>query len=478
MSDEVKPGVDVAKGAEIDIAFDTGLCIHSRFCVLQAPAVFKANTPGEWIFPDKMPAHALAAVARNCPSGAITYRARDTVLDETDPPVNTIRLRQDGPYAVNARIVMPGAQGDVRRRTLCRCGGSKNKPYCDGTHATIKFEATGEPPTQPFSPLDPRDGALEITPMRDGPLEVKGAAELVSGTGRTFGKTVHVLLCRCGGSSTKPFCDGTHALNGFTDRVGFEPPEPARPDVPVPSLADWAGGGAMLKALTIAFYEKVPHEPLLAPVFRNMDRYHAERVADFIAEVFGGAPLYSDEGGSHIGMIVKHLGRGITEAQRARWVELMIETATEIGLPSDAAFRDAFVAYLEWGSRLAVINSAPDIAKPEGHWPMPKWGWGAARGPGESNEPARRVTPRSIGAAIGVPAFAARAHGAARVPRPACISTAAARPARAVGRCAAPRRAPRPCPAAARSRSTAVACREARPRSGSAADVPSRGPAG
>ena len=84
-------------------------------------------------------------------------------------------------------------------------------------------------------------------------------------------------------------------------------------------------------------------------------------------------------------MIVKHLGRGITEEQRARWVELMIETATEIGLPADPAFRNAFVAYLEWGSKLALINSAPGIGKPEGDWPMPKWGWGPARGPGESS---------------------------------------------------------------------------------------------
>jgi hemoglobin len=112
-----------------------------------------------------------------------------------------------------------------------------------------------------------------------------------------------------------------------------------------------------------------------------MDRRHAEHVADFLAEVFGGPPIYSSEGGSHIGMIVKHLGRAITEQQRARWVELMIETADEVGLPADPAFRDAFVAYLEWGSKLAVINSAPGIAKPEGDWPMPKWGWGASRGP-------------------------------------------------------------------------------------------------
>jgi len=374
---------EIAQGREIEVSFDTGLCVHSRFCVLQAPDVFKANTPGEWIFPDRMTAPALAAVARNCPSGAITYRAGDTRLDEADPPVNTVRLRQDGPYAVNARIeiVGHGKETAVHRRTLCRCGASANKPFCDGSHARIGFQATGEPETQPYDALDPRDGLLTITPMKDGPLEVHGAAELVSGTGRTFAKTRHALLCRCGGSSAKPFCDGTHALNGFTDRAGYQSPEPPAPDIAIPSLAQWAGGSDMLKALTVAFYNKVPGDPLLAPVFAQMDPRHGEHVADFLAEVFGGPPLYSSEGGSHIGMIAKHLGREITEAQRARWVELMIETADEIGLPNDAAFRDAFVAYLEWGSKLAVINSAAGIEKPEGEWPMPKWGWGPCRRP-------------------------------------------------------------------------------------------------
>ena len=380
-SDTTPP--EIAPGDDVEIRFDSRLCIHSRFCVLQAPNVFKANTPGEWIFPNQMNASALAAVARNCPSGAIAYRAKEPVLDEADPPVNTLRLRQDGPYAFNAHLEIAGypSEDPVRRRTLCRCGASKNKPFCDGSHARIGFRATGEPETQHSNPLDPRDGSLTIIPMKDGPLEIVGPLELVSGTGRTFAKTIHTLLCRCGGSGSKPFCDGTHALNGFTDRPGFTSAMPPAPDLSAPSLAEWAGGREMLKALTVAFYDKAPSDAVLAPVFAHMDRRHAERVADFLAEVFGGPPIYSSEGGSHIGMIVKHLGREITEQQRARWVELMIETADEIGLPADPAFRNAFVAYLEWGSKLALINSAPGVEKPKGHWPMPKWGWGSAQGP-------------------------------------------------------------------------------------------------
>ncbi|QUD90280.1 CDGSH iron-sulfur domain-containing protein [Phenylobacterium montanum] len=372
---------EIATGQELEIRFDSNLCIHARFCVLSAPDVFKANTPGEWIYPDAMNAPALAAVARNCPSGAITYRAADPVLEEPCPPVNLLRIRQDGPYAFNAQIVLAGETEPSTRRTLCRCGASNNKPYCDGSHVRVGFEATGEPPAGDRRPLSPRDGPLEVTPLRDGPLEVRGPLEMVSGTGRTFATSVHCLLCRCGCSSSKPYCDGTHASNGFTDRNGCETLAASSVD-PAPSLAEWAGGREAFVRLTEAFYAKVPNDPLLALVFAHMPRDHAVHVADFIAEVFGGPTEYSGSGGSHTGMIRKHLGRAITDDHRRRWVELMIATADEAGLPTDPAFRDAFVAYLEWGSRLAVINSAPGVPPPEGDWPMPAWGWGPPRGPG------------------------------------------------------------------------------------------------
>ena len=69
-----------------------------------------------------------------------------------------------------------------------------------------------------------------------------------------------------------------------------------------------------------------------------------------------------------------------TEQQRRRWFDLMLSTADEVGLPSDPEFRSAFVAYLEWGTRLAVVNSQPG-ATAEPNAPMPKWGWGEPGGP-------------------------------------------------------------------------------------------------
>jgi hemoglobin len=58
-------------------------------------------------------------------------------------------------------------------------------------------------------------------------------------------------------------------------------------------------------------------------------------------------------------MISRHLDRHLTQPERAQWVRLLLEAGDEVRLPDDPEFRSALVAYLEWGSRLAVINSQP-----------------------------------------------------------------------------------------------------------------------
>lgn len=79
-------------------------------------------------------------------------------------------------------------------------------------------------------------------------------------------------------------------------------------------------------------------------------------------------------------MIARHLNRHLSDPLRQRWVALLLETADDVGLPDDPEFRSAFVAYLEWGSRLAVINSqAGAEVVPDA--PMPRWGWGEVGGP-------------------------------------------------------------------------------------------------
>ena len=150
---------------------------------------------------------------------------------------------------------------------------------------------------------------------------------------------------------------------------------------PVPSLFEWMGGEARLKALFAEFYRRVPADPLLGPVFAGMDPHHSEHVAAFVGQVFGGPPGYTRDGGSHAAMIHRHMNKHLTAEQRKRWVALLLETADDVGAPDDPEFRAALVGYLEWGSRLAVINSASDENTVAPGTPMPKWGWGEVKGP-------------------------------------------------------------------------------------------------
>lgn len=150
----------------------------------------------------------------------------------------------------------------------------------------------------------------------------------------------------------------------------------------IPTLYEWLGGMPALERLTVTFYARVPADPLLGPIFARMNPEHAAHVAAFLAEVFGGPKIYSETLGGHANMLRHHIGRALTEQHRARWMQLLFECADELGVPGDPEFRSAFIAYLEWGTRLAVINSQPGIeVEVLDDAPMPRWGWGEAKGP-------------------------------------------------------------------------------------------------
>jgi CDGSH-type Zn-finger protein/uncharacterized Fe-S cluster protein YjdI len=211
----VVDGIDEIEGEKLTLLYDGPKCIHARFCVTWGPKVFLANVKGPWIDPDAMDADRLAEIAHACPSGAIRYRRKDGRPNESAPPVNLVAVRENGPYAVRADIRLDGDAAGFRA-TLCRCGASKNKPFCDGSHHDVHFAASGEPETgKDTQMLAVRDGALAIDPQTDGPLRVRGNLEITSGTGRMVARVTQTKLCRCGASNTKPFCDGSHARVGF-----------------------------------------------------------------------------------------------------------------------------------------------------------------------------------------------------------------------------------------------------------------------
>ncbi|WP_077443021.1 ferritin-like domain-containing protein [Rhodanobacter sp. C05] len=211
----VQDGIEQVEGEKLTLLFETKRCIHARFCVTGAPTVFLANVQGPWIHPDTMDVERLADIAHACPSGAIRYNRRDGRPDESAPPVNLAATREAGPYALRGELHLNGVPAGYRA-TLCRCGASKNKPFCDGSHHDVHFTATGEPPTGTSTDALPvRDGPLHIEPQTNGPLKIRGNLEITSGTGRMVARTTSTFLCRCGASQNKPFCDGSHARIGF-----------------------------------------------------------------------------------------------------------------------------------------------------------------------------------------------------------------------------------------------------------------------
>ena len=207
--------VTTEEGESAFVSFDTGRCIHARQCVLGAPETFLSGVEGQWLFPDRTQTDELVAVTERCPSGAVFAKRKDEGHEETAPPVNTVRVREDGPLAFHGELVIDG-RPDGYRRTLCRCGLSGAKPYCDGSH-TRGFEATGEPPEREEFMDRPkiRNGPLDIRPLPNGPLQVSGPLEVIKGTGTAIARVENARLCRCGQSKRKPFCDNSHITAGF-----------------------------------------------------------------------------------------------------------------------------------------------------------------------------------------------------------------------------------------------------------------------
>lgn len=208
--------MEVVKGSEVTVMFDGKRCVHSRNCVLSHPEVFVPNVQGGWIFPDAAPAAEVIRIGQNCPSGAIRVTRNDAAeSSDAAPKVNTLRVRENGPLALEAPILLRGVAQDSPRATLCRCGASANKPFCDGSHVKAGFAASGEVPEKVSEVLTDRAGPVDLQPLADGPLKLVGSIEVVTGTGQTVNRATQLFLCRCGASKNKPYCDGSHKAAGF-----------------------------------------------------------------------------------------------------------------------------------------------------------------------------------------------------------------------------------------------------------------------
>jgi len=202
----------------IVVTWDYVRCIHVEACIRALPAVFDRNRR-PWIDPSLATVEDVVAACEACPTGALHYERLDGGMEEQTPTRNTISISADGPLFVKGDLKIQSESGESllqdTRAALCRCGQSRNKPLCDGSHREVEFTADNK--LTPAA-LERDDGdkaetcALTIRGSDPGPLMIRGSVELSSDNG---GDCAHVrtgAFCCCGKSKNKPFCDGSHAL--------------------------------------------------------------------------------------------------------------------------------------------------------------------------------------------------------------------------------------------------------------------------
>lgn len=205
---------------ELTIQYNVKTCVHARRCVLGLPNVFDSERD-PWIQPGETDTDALVEVIEACPSGALWYD-RKTGPSEQPPIVNTVRLREKGPLELHGDLRIEGQQ-PRHRALLCRCGQTTNPPFCNNNHRG-GFDATGLPEFRDDKDedLERRDGPLEVSIREGGPMTLTGQFEIIGSDGRRVARMTKATLCRCGASSDKPFCDGSHRKLGWTKATGVE----------------------------------------------------------------------------------------------------------------------------------------------------------------------------------------------------------------------------------------------------------------
>jgi uncharacterized Fe-S cluster protein YjdI/CDGSH-type Zn-finger protein len=142
------------RGDAIEVTFDLDRCIHVGTCLLSQPEVFNLRRR-PWIEANASNPDAVAATVERCPSGALQYRRLDGGAGETHASTSVMPMR-NGPLLVTGEIrvrLEDGSEEVLPRATLCRCGESARKPFCDNTHLKIGFQAPGEPYRIRLSPV-------------------------------------------------------------------------------------------------------------------------------------------------------------------------------------------------------------------------------------------------------------------------------------------------------------------------------------
>ncbi|TPV95215.1 MAG: hypothetical protein B7733_11170 [Myxococcales bacterium FL481] len=204
-------------GKDVTVRWDQRLCIHVGECGRARGDLFVGGRQ-PWCQPDAVSPQEAVDVVDRCPTGSLTYIRHDGGASETADRTNRIVVQNNGPLMVRGDLAIDGAADDMPgvrfRAALCRCGHSKNKPFCDNAHEDADFVdrgAVGETGEDPSA----EPGPLTIKRAKDGPLLLSGPVEVVASSGRPAWQGTKAALCRCGQSKNKPFCDGAHKAAGF-----------------------------------------------------------------------------------------------------------------------------------------------------------------------------------------------------------------------------------------------------------------------
>lgn len=135
----------VYRGRDIEVSFDIDICVHVAECLRGEPKVFQLQRR-PWILPDEGDPDLIAEVIERCPSGALQYRRLDGKPQEQHAGRTTVTPIRDGPLMVVGEVQVMREDGTLEilpRASLCRCGQSKVKPFCDNSHLNAGFHAPG-----------------------------------------------------------------------------------------------------------------------------------------------------------------------------------------------------------------------------------------------------------------------------------------------------------------------------------------------
>ncbi|MGA2930140.1 MAG: CDGSH iron-sulfur domain-containing protein [Solirubrobacteraceae bacterium] len=234
----------------VRVHWDSSRCIHTGICLRTLPSVFDVRRR-PWVDLQGAEADAVADAVARCPTGALRYARLDGAEGERPQRPTLVWPIEDGPLLMVGDLELRGPDGDLitheTRLTLCRCGLSHNQPFCDNSHRRRKW-TSGPSIEPPEPPPAPERHAVEqstiVVDRRDASLEVRGELRIYHSDGRDMVDAGRVLLCRCGQSANKPFCDSSDEHVGFRscsaetsrDRLEAETPAAflANPRVPDP----------------------------------------------------------------------------------------------------------------------------------------------------------------------------------------------------------------------------------------------------